>query len=153
MAQRATERSKHDAEWRSYQDRKGGIKKHRVKAFSIISGQCQKVLIDKIKLNPDWEISEHSGNPLLLIQVTEKRVLSQTEDIYPFASVYEQERTLYTSHHNYLTNDQWHEKFNTRSDVANSIRVTRQHKALLEHMSQEKHSDSFEKSQEKNKKQ
>ena len=64
--------------------------------------------------------------------------------MYPFASVYEQEQTMYNFHQNDLTNDQWYKKFNTRSDVANTIGVTRQHKALLEHMSQEKHSDSFE---------
>ena len=65
--------------------------------------------------------------------------------MYPFASVYEQERKLYTFHQNDLTNDQWYEKFITRSDVAKSIGLTKQHRVLLENMSQEKHSDSFEK--------
>ena len=64
--------------------------------------------------------------------------------MYPFDSVYEQERTMYTFHQNDLTNDQWYEKFNKRSDVANTIGVTRQHKALLEHVAQKKHRDSFE---------
>ena len=95
-----------------------------------------------MKSDPYWEILELSSDMILII---EKHILPQTEDMYPFASVYEQERELYTFHQNDLTNDQWYEKFNTRSDVAKSIGVTKQHRVLLENMSQEKHSDSFEK--------
>ena len=78
------ERTKHDAKWRSYQDKKGDLQKHRGKDFSIIRGQCQKVLINKMKSDPDWEILEQSGDPLLLIQELEKYILSQTEYMYPF---------------------------------------------------------------------
>ena len=73
--------------------------------------------------------------------------------MYLFSSVYNQERTMYTFHHNDPTNNQWYEEFNTRSDITNAVRVMRQHKVLFEHVYQEKPSDSFEKSQEKNKKQ
>ena len=41
-----------------------------------------------MKSYPEWEISEHSGEPLLLIKVIEKNMMSQTEDMYPFDSVY-----------------------------------------------------------------
>ena len=57
--------------------------------------------------------------------------------------MYEQEQTLYTFHHNDLTNNQWCKKFNTRSDVANSTGVTIQHKAPLENVAQEEN-DFFE---------
>ena len=66
--------------------------------------------------------------------------------------MYEQERTLYTLHHNYVTNDQWYKEFTTRSDVTNTIGVTRQHKVLLERVAQEKNSDSFEKIKEEKQK-
>ena len=46
-------RSKHDAKCRSYPDRKRDLQKHRWKYLSIIRGQCQKYLIDKIKSDPD----------------------------------------------------------------------------------------------------
>ena len=59
--------------------------------------------------------------------------------------MYEQEVTPYTFHQNYLTNDQWYEKFNTNSDVANAIGVTSQNKVLLEYIAQFNHSDAFEK--------
>ena len=120
------------------------ICKNKGKAFSIIRGQCQKFLIEKMKSYPEWEILEQYGDPLLIIKVIEKHLLSHTEDMCPFASVYEQERTMYTFHHNYLTNDQWYKKFNTRSDSANDTGVTRQHKVLLDNVDQEKHSDYFE---------
>ena len=64
--------------------------------------------------------------------------------MYPFYSVYKQECTLYTFHQNDLTNNQWYEKFNTRSVIDNDITVTRQHKLLFEHMDQEIYSDAFE---------
>ena len=38
--------------------------------------------------DPDWETSEQYGDPLLLIQVIEKHILSQKEDMEPFDSMY-----------------------------------------------------------------
>ena len=63
--------SKHYVKCRSYRDRKGDLQKHRQKALSIIRGQFQKVLIDKMMSYTDGEISEQSGNPLILIKVIE----------------------------------------------------------------------------------
>ena len=74
-----------------------------------------------MKSDPEWEILEQSDDPLLLIQVIENYVLSHIEDMYSFASVYEQERTLYTFHQNDLTSDQCYKNFNTWSDAAISI--------------------------------
>ena len=71
----------------------------------------------------DWETYEQSGYPLLLIIILEKHILSHTEDIYTFASVYEKEQTLHTFHQKKLTNDQWYDKFNTKSGTYNSIGV------------------------------
>ena len=61
------EMSKYNSWWSIYWDRKEYIQKHRVKAFSILRGQCQKVFIDKMKSDTDWEISEQSVEPLLII--------------------------------------------------------------------------------------
>jgi hypothetical protein len=38
-----------------------------------------------------------------------------------------------------MSNPQWYERFNTRVDVAEAIRVTRQHKVLLGYVAQEIH--------------
>ena len=97
-----------------------------------------------MKSDIEWKILEQSGDPLLLIQVIEIHVLPQTEDMYSFASLYEQELKLYNFNQNDLTNDQWCKRFIIRSDFDNGIGVTRQHKVLLEQVAKEKHSDSFE---------
>ena len=70
-----------------------GISKKKIigKGFSIFRGWCQKVLINKMKSDPGLKISEQSGNPLLLIQVTKKHILSQIDDMYLFASVHKHE--------------------------------------------------------------
>ena len=81
--------------------------------------------------DPDWETSEQSGDPPLLIIVIEKHVVSHTDNIYIFASVYKQEQILYTFHQNDITNNQWYENFDTKYDIANAIGVTRYHKVFL----------------------
>ena len=69
--------------------------------------------------------------------------MAQTEDQYPFAIVYEQDLSLYGFHQNVLTNDQWHEKFNTKVDVGDAIGVTRDHEVLMEWNSQYVHKQAF----------
>ena len=84
-------------------------------------------------------ISEQSGDPLIIMQVI-KTCTIPDRGYVPISSVYEQEQTLYTFHQNDLTNDQWHENFNTWSDVVNATGVIRKHRSLLEHLDQEKQS-------------
>ena len=67
----------------------------------MIRGQCMQVLLDKMKYDPDWAAVSTSYDPLLLISLIEKVVLAQTEDQYPFATVYEQECSLqFLAEHN-----------------------------------------------------
>ena len=70
--------------------------------------------------------------------------MAQTEDKYPFATIYNQELALYTFNQGSMTNPQWYEPFNTNIDVSRSIGVNQQHKALLEYVAQESHSLDFE---------
>jgi hypothetical protein len=67
----------------------------------------------------------------------EKTILAQTEDQYPFATVYEQEISIYSFNQHSLTNEQWYERFNTKIDVGSAIGVTQQHRVLLEHVAAE----------------
>jgi hypothetical protein len=124
-------------EWRTYRERTTRLEKQRGQAFSMIRGQCMQVLLDKMKHDPDWITTSESYDPLTLFKLIEKTVLAQTEDQYPFATVYEQECTLYSFNQNTLSNEQWYERFNTRIDVGTAIGVTRQHKVLLEHVASE----------------
>ena len=60
------------------------------------------------------------------------------EDQCLFATVYDQELAFYSFRQENLSNPQWYERFNTKVDVGDAIGVTRQHKALLEHVAQER---------------
>jgi hypothetical protein len=111
-------------EWRTYRERSARLEKQRGQAFSMIRGQCMQVLLDKMKHDPDWTTASESYDPLTLFKLIEKTVLAQTEDQYPFATVYEQECTLYSFAQNTLSNEQWYERFNTRIDVGTAIGVT-----------------------------
>jgi hypothetical protein len=104
-----------------------------------------QVLLDKMKHDPDFDAAEKASDPLLLMNVIEKTVLAQTEDQFPFSTVYEQENTLFAFHQGTLTNAQWYERFNTKVAVGKAIGITRQHRVLLEHVAKETHFDSFAK--------
>ena len=123
----ATEKTMHDNKWRTHRERTSKLVTQRGQAFSMIRGQCMQVLLDKMKHDPDWKSASESYDPLTLMKLIEKTVLAQTEDQYPFATVYEQECTLYSFNQQTLSNEQWYERFNTKIDVSSAIGVTRQH--------------------------
>jgi hypothetical protein len=127
-----SEATSYHNEWRTYQERTTRLEKERGQAFSMIRGQCMKVVLDKMKHDIDWIPASTSYNPQTLFALIEKTILAQTEDQYPYATVYEQESTLYSFSQNTLSNQQWYEQFNTKIDVGTAIGVTRQHTVLLE---------------------
>jgi hypothetical protein len=137
------EKTHHENEWRTFRERTSRLEKQRGQAFSMIRGQCMQVLLDKMKHDPDWATASESYDPLTLLRLIEKTILAQTEDQYPFATVYEQESALYSFTQNNLTNEQWYERFNTKIDVGVAIGVTRQHKILLEHVAAEAGNTKF----------
>jgi hypothetical protein len=104
-----------------------------------------QVLLDKMKHDPDWSSASESYDPLTLLRLIEKTILAQTEDQYPYATVYEQECALYSFNQNTLTNEQWYERFNTKIDVGSVIGVTRQHQILLDTVAAKLGTTKFEK--------
>jgi hypothetical protein len=131
------EQTHHYNEWRTYRERTSRLEKQQGQAFSMIHGQCMQVLLDKMKHDVDWIPASETYDPLTLIKLIEKTILAQTGDQYPYATVYEQERTLYSFNQNTLTNEQWYERFNTGIDVGSAIGVTPQHWILLDHVASE----------------
>ena len=93
--------------------------------------------MEKIKCDPDWDTSSKRYDKFNFIALIEKTILAQIEYQYPFATVYEQEVVFYIFHQQNLNNDQWCERFNTKVDIGSSVGITRQHKVLLEYVSQE----------------
>jgi hypothetical protein len=110
----------------------------------LIQGQCTQLLQDKMKQDTDWAVVSTSYDPLMLYRLIERTILAQTEDQYPFATVYDQELLFYSFKQETLSNPQWYEKFNTKVDVSEAICVTRQHKVLLDYVAQESYTKSFE---------
>ena len=138
-----TEKTAYSNEWRTYRERNANLSKHRGQAYSLIIGQCTQLLQDRMKQDADWTMVSTSYDPLALCRLIEKTILAQTEDQYPFATVFDQELAFYTFRQENLTNPQWYERFNTKVDVGEAIGVTRQHKVLLEHVAQELHTQAF----------
>ena len=126
-------------EWKAHSSRTHKLVMHRGQVFSLIEGQCTQLLLDKLKPEAQWTQVKASDDPLLLIALIERVVLSQTDDQYPYAAVYENECALYGFQQNELSNQTWYEKFNTKSEIGAAIGVTRQHRVLLEHTTAELH--------------
>ena len=97
------------------------------------------VLRDKMKYEKEWAAVEKSFDPLQLIALIIKVVLSQTEDQYPYATVYNQKLSMYTFKQEDLTNQQWYERFNTRIDISQAIGITHLPQVLLNHTCEELH--------------
>jgi hypothetical protein len=89
-----------------------------------------------MKQDTDWNTVIISYDQLTLYRLIERTVLTQTEDQYPFATVYDQEILCYSFKQDGLSNPQWYERFNTKVDVIRAIGVTHQHIFLLEYVAQ-----------------
>ena len=132
-----SEKTQNNNDWRTYRERNASLAKHRGQTYSLILGQCSQLLKDKMKQDTEWNSVSISYDPLTLYRLIEKTILAQTEDQYPFATVYDQEMSFYSFRQEGMSNPQWYERFNTKVDVGEAIGVTRQHKSLLEHVAQE----------------
>jgi hypothetical protein len=71
----------------------------------------------------DWNTVNISYDPLTLYRLTERTVLAQTEDQYPFATVYDQELSFFLFKQDNLSNLEWYERFTTKVDVGEAIGV------------------------------
>jgi hypothetical protein len=138
-----SEKTQYSNEWRSYRERNSQLLKHRGQAFSLILGQSTQLLQDKMKQDINWTAVSTSYDPLTLYQLIKKTILGQTEDQYPFATVYDQELAFYSFRQDSLSNPQPYKRFNTKVDVGTAICVTRQHKVLLEYVAMELHTQTF----------
>jgi hypothetical protein len=100
------EKTAWDTEWKNYNKRKQELIKHRGQCFGQICGQCTRTLIDKMEHDASWSTTITSGDPLLLYDLIEKTILAQSKETYPFAIIYNNERKMYLSTQNKLTNNQ-----------------------------------------------
>jgi hypothetical protein len=80
--------------------------KHRGQAFSLILGQCTQLLQDRMKQDTDWNMASTSYDPLDFYQLIRKMMLMQTEDQYPFTTMYDQELGFYSFWQETMSNPQ-----------------------------------------------
>ena len=83
------EETEHHGKWRTYIDINVRLDKHRGQVFSMIMGQCMQQLLDKMKQDTSWTTVSTSYDPLALLDLIEKTVMSQSQYTYPFATVYD----------------------------------------------------------------
>jgi hypothetical protein len=138
-----SEKTQFSNDWRTFRERNTNLVKHRGQAFSLIQGQCTQLLQGKMRKDTDWNTVSISYDPLTLYRLIERTVLAQTEDQYPFATVYDQEISFYLFKQDNMSNPHWYERFNTKVDVSGDRGVTRQHKVLLEYVAQESYTRAF----------
>jgi hypothetical protein len=89
-----SEKNQFSNDWHTFQELNTNLIKHRGKAFYLIQGKCTQLLQDKTKQDMDWNTVSISYDPLTFYRLIERTVLAQTEDQYPFATVYDQERSM-----------------------------------------------------------
>jgi hypothetical protein len=123
-----SEKTQFSNDWRTFRERNTNLIKHRGQYLSLIQGQCTQLLQDKMKQDTDWNTVSILYDPLTLYRLIERTVLAQTEDQYPFTTVYDQELSFYSFKQENLSKRQWYERFNTKVEVSGAIGVTRQHK-------------------------
>jgi hypothetical protein len=86
-----SEKTHFSNDWRTFRERNTNLIKHRGQAFYLIQGQFTQLLQDNMKQDTDWNTVIISYDPLTLYRFFGRTVLAQTEDHYPFATVYDQE--------------------------------------------------------------
>jgi hypothetical protein len=112
-----SEKTQFSNDWCTFRESNTNLIKHRCQSFSLIQSQCTQFLQDKMKQDTDWNTVSISYDPLTLYPLIEITVLVQTEDQYPFATVYDQELSFYWFKEDNLSTSQWYERFNTKVDV------------------------------------
>ena len=84
-----------------------------------------------MKQETEWNVARTYYEPMTLYRLIEKNVLGQTEDQYHFKTVYNQELGFYVFRQDTLSKLQWYERFNTKVDFGEAIRVIQKHKVLI----------------------
>ena len=112
----------------------------------MIMGQCMQQLLDKMKQDTSWTKVSTSYDPLAILDLVEKKVMSQSQYIYPCATFYEAQLSIVGYHQNTQSNDAYYDRFNKKCDVADAIGLKlRGHSILHEWVIQEDHpGDDFE---------
>ena len=131
------EKDRYSNESKASSYRKTNLVKHRGQAFAMISGQCTQLLIDKMKCDKDHDTVMRSSDPLKLYALIEKTIMAQSEDEYPFETVYVCEQRFYSGQQGDLLNHRFYDKFNVQCDVDKAVGIERVHPTLINYMTEQ----------------
>jgi hypothetical protein len=118
------EKFAHANAWRTHRETTESLKKSRGKVYSLLLGQCNQVLVDKMKQDVDWVMISESFNPILLFKLIEKIVLKQSDNQYRMAGlIAKQLSILSVRQDDHLGNAAYYDRFTTRVEVARQAGV------------------------------
>ena len=82
------DRTEFEGRWKTYTSRVAKLIEHRGQAFSLILGQCTQVLKDKMKHDSEYTVAMDNHSPFDLKHLITKKILSQSDDQYPYTANY-----------------------------------------------------------------
>jgi hypothetical protein len=133
-----------DNQQKSWQQRDERLQQHRGKVFSLIEGQCTQSLKEKLKQSKDYEIVMQGSDPLALLTLIEKTVLSQNEERYCCDVWYDVMLSTLTQQQNEMSNDTYHEKFNTKMRTALKMEVNFDHEIIYKYEAKKVYGSEFD---------
>lgn len=133
-----------ETEWKMYKSRMENLIKHRGQALNMIKGQCTLTLMEQMKCDSDYTACMVSNDPLRLRALIERTIITQSDNRYVFATLYEQEVGLFGFQQNKMTEDQWHERFKTKVFIGDTLGVSRDHTMALNYVAKERYKSDFE---------
>ena len=87
--------------------------------------------MERLKTDPTWNQVVANADRLELMQLIRSKVMSQTEDQYPFLTIQKQELNLQVHHQATVTTYGFVEKFNTMVDVCKAMGIRFLHTTLI----------------------
>jgi hypothetical protein len=127
------EKTAHSNVWRSHHKSSDSLKKSRGKIYSLLLGQCNQVLVDKIKQDADWVKISGLFDPTHLFKLIKKFVLKQSNNQYKMAVLIAEQLAILSFHQDdQIGNATYYDWFTTRVEVARQAGVCYHSPDLLE---------------------
>ena len=104
---------------------------HRGKVNALIMVQCQLNVMERLNIDPTWNLVVANADHLELMQLTRATVMSRTGYQYPFLKIQKQELNLQRHHQATVTTYVFVQKLNTKLDVCKASGIRFLHTNLI----------------------
>ena len=128
-------------EWEidSYIKHKGLLQENIQKAYSLILGQCTKLMKSKLKSSDQWATISAEQNVLKLLAEIKSITFKFEDQKYLPLSIHQAKANFYAYHQKDLSNAQHLERFNNLVDISTSYEGNLHDQAITKFVSQQKH--------------